>query len=193
MPSLVQYALTAVVFLAGLSTTGNVARAVPVNFQLTLNQTFPDIETVAGTFSIDSGLLTPNTFISFDFFLSFSMPVDGIHWTLSDALNPSTEGVRTDASGAVVRFEDVALTIFTEFCRSGCAQFLRFQDNTFIYDTLGGASGDSTTGTYSISVVSNGSEIPLPAALPLFATGLGLMGLLAWRRKMPRAGRVRAA
>jgi hypothetical protein len=26
------------------------------------------------------------------------------------------------------------------------------------------------------------SEVPLPAALPLFATGLGVMGLLAWRR-----------
>ena len=27
------------------------------------------------------------------------------------------------------------------------------------------------------------SEVPLPAALPLFATGLGAMGLLGWRRK----------
>jgi len=26
------------------------------------------------------------------------------------------------------------------------------------------------------------SPVPLPAALPLFATGLGLLGLLAWRR-----------
>jgi hypothetical protein len=26
-------------------------------------------------------------------------------------------------------------------------------------------------------------ETPLPAALPLFATGLGAMGLLGWRRK----------
>ena len=27
------------------------------------------------------------------------------------------------------------------------------------------------------------SEVPLPAALPLFATGLGALGLLGWRRK----------
>jgi hypothetical protein len=28
---------------------------------------------------------------------------------------------------------------------------------------------------------------PLPAALPLFATGLGVMGLLGWRRKRKAA------
>ena len=27
------------------------------------------------------------------------------------------------------------------------------------------------------------SQVPLPAALPLFATGLGVLGLLGWRRK----------
>jgi hypothetical protein len=26
-------------------------------------------------------------------------------------------------------------------------------------------------------------SVPLPAALPLFATGLGALGLLGWRRK----------
>jgi len=27
------------------------------------------------------------------------------------------------------------------------------------------------------------TSTPIPAALPLFATGLGVLGLLAWRRK----------
>jgi hypothetical protein len=31
------------------------------------------------------------------------------------------------------------------------------------------------------------SAVPLPAALPLFATGLGLLGLLGWRRKRAAA------
>ena len=32
-----------------------------------------------------------------------------------------------------------------------------------------------------------GNETPLPAALPLFATGLGALGLLGWRRKRKQA------
>jgi len=31
------------------------------------------------------------------------------------------------------------------------------------------------------------STVPLPAALPLFATGLGALGLLGWRRKRKAA------
>jgi hypothetical protein len=31
------------------------------------------------------------------------------------------------------------------------------------------------------------AETPLPAALPLFATGLGALGLLGWRRKRKNA------
>lgn len=165
----------------------NVGQAATVTYQLTLQQAFPDIETAAGTFSIDSAFLTPNMQINFVNFLSFSMPVEGILWTLSDALLPATEGVITDASGAVLRFNDSAATFLTEFCRGGCGQSLAFLDGGFFYFTGGGESGGDTSGFYSISVISGVAEVPLPTALPLFATGLGVLGLLGWRRKRKAA------
>jgi hypothetical protein len=36
-------------------------------------------------------------------------------------------------------------------------------------------------------------SVPLPAALPLFATGLGVLGLLGWRRKRKNAAAIAAA
>lgn len=49
----------------------------------------------------------------------------------------------------------------------------------FQWDTTDG--GDLNTGFSNLSVGSANS--PLPAALPLFATGLGALGLLAWGRR----------
>jgi hypothetical protein len=56
--------------------------------------------------------------------------------------------------------------------------------------------GDTLTGSGSATITELGvgglqSETPLPAALPLFATGLGGLGLLGWRRK--RKAKVAAA
>src|SRR5665213_851389 len=46
------------------------------------------------------------------------------------------------------------------------------------------ANGEGSRMNLTISVRSGSdSQTPLPAALPLFATGLGAMGLLGWRRK----------
>jgi hypothetical protein len=41
----------------------------------------------------------------------------------------------------------------------------------------------------NVAFVSTPSAVPLPAALPLFAAGLGVLGLLGWRRKR-RAARI---
>ena len=46
---------------------------------------------------------------------------------------------------------------------------------------------DGNTITFHVDNVSDLSQTPLPPALPLFATGLGVMGLLAWRRKRKAA------
>ena len=59
--------------------------------------------------------------------------------------------------------------------------FLLSDDVTVTPDeaTANGIALSNTVGVWSIAGVST----PLPAALPLFATGLGAMGLFGWRRK----------
>jgi hypothetical protein len=46
---------------------------------------------------------------------------------------------------------------------------------------------------YAFGTVPGAPAVPLPAALPLFATGLGVLGLLAWRRKKKSAAPLSAA
>jgi hypothetical protein len=55
--------------------------------------------------------------------------------------------------------------------------------------TPGALTGEIISGK-NIGIASGGrvSETPLPAALPLFATGLGGLGLLGWRRKRKAQG-----
>jgi hypothetical protein len=47
--------------------------------------------------------------------------------------------------------------------------------------------GGATAPTFNAAFSLEGSAVPLPSALPLFATGLGALGLLGWRRKRKAA------
>jgi hypothetical protein len=67
---------------------------------------------------------------------------------------------------------------FYYFTYSGPLNGLAGGDNILL-DTFAGA----TTGGGK-----QGGETPIPAALPLFATGLGTLGLLGWRRKRKQVG-----
>jgi hypothetical protein len=64
----------------------------------------------------------------------------------------------------------------------GAAKF-----TTIVFENISGAD------TFRVTNLSFGgeplatSEVPLPAALPLFATGLGAIGLMGWRRKRKAA------
>jgi len=75
-------------------------------------------------------------------------------------------------------------------------------------DNTGGGGGQllfvlgafTTPGVYNVGPISMSSdavltvsETPLPAALPLFASGLGALGLLGWRRKRKHAAAIAAA
>src|SRR5262245_56198506 len=59
---------------------------------------------------------------------------------------------------------------------SGNSLFINWQGG-------GGIAGDTIEVDFSVGDPINPSPVPLPAALPLFATGLSALGLLAWRRR----------
>ena len=53
--------------------------------------------------------------------------------------------------------------------------------DSFQFDATDAMGNVSEPATATIDVTA--TTTPLPAALPLFATGLGALGLLGWRRK----------
>ena len=55
--------------------------------------------------------------------------------------------------------------------------------------TLGPNPGGTMTGLLTAQVTDPVSQAPLPAALPLFASGLGAMGLFGWWKKRKAAAR----
>jgi hypothetical protein len=55
--------------------------------------------------------------------------------------------------------------------------------STDVSDCLGPIPANLRTGMSVIGIDPPTSVTPVPAALPLFATGLGLLGLLGWHRK----------
>jgi hypothetical protein len=72
----------------------------------------------------------------------------------------------------------------------GGSEFNIFYDTFYIYqEAFGGVAASGFIATFTASP----SVTPLPAALPLFATGIGAMGLLGWRRKRKNAGVIAAA
>ena len=62
------------------------------------------------------------------------------------------------------------------------SRFALFIPPDALFATITGTFGNSTV-PHSSGVDLFIGAIPIPAALPLFATGLGALGLLTWRRK----------
>ena len=68
---------------------------------------------------------------------------------------------------------------------------MTYDISTFVFDGITSGtpftsitllSENSSLGSYNVPEIKFAAT-PLPAALPLFATGLGTMGLFGWRRK----------
>ena len=113
-------------------------------------------------------------------------------------VNPvfSTTGITWDGSQFIVMFEhDADTTGGSELAFNtypSLADLLAGTNTTSQFSTINVNPVFSTTGLWTVQNVSPTGETPLPAALPLFASGLGAMGLLGWRRKRKKTSALAA-
>jgi hypothetical protein len=105
--------------------------------------------------------------------------------------------VFTVASGSITA-ADLSTQLY-ESISYGFALDTTTSPPTFTFGILGSLGADVTSSTATFTLVSGGggscsiSEVcvtPLPAALPLFGTGLGAIGLFGWRRRRRNAAAI---
>ena len=98
----------------------------------------------------------------------------GLGWNYDDVLFTNGQPA-FDNNGPLFSFQTTAGTEILANLYSVGSQFYLSVDNPT------GLWNPGDPGTLQVSAT------PVPAALPLFATGLGLVGLLFWRRKRKSA------
>ncbi len=119
---------------------------------------------------------------------------NGIAFGFQDVLAPPQSP--SDPITAIFQLSDSALTsiaLNADFSVSIAADNALF--GVFMPMTNSGSfSGYAYIGTLlsPVTFSANVAATPLPAALPLFATGLGAMGLLGWRRKRKNGAAIAA-
>ena len=148
------------------------ADTITWNVSLTLG----DGEPASGSFTIDpSTLVIPSLFITFP---SVDITTTWRHYTSDASVNLYDS---RHVAFSLPAF-DAALQLFLNSGSLLIAAPLisvRVLENNG--DPIGGTDVRDGFGTISASVAA--PVVPLPGALPLFATGLGALGLLGWRRK----------
>jgi hypothetical protein len=155
---------------------------------------------VSGSFTVASPLLNVNGDITADV-QSFAFFDGRSHLTNLNAI--PTQFIVLTENGKILRWGISVSTIFALALgdQSFAIRTSTFFDSGLIIECVAAAGGECTT----ISQDSANTELlngrlsgnwsgpqdaiatPLPATFPLFATGLGVLGLLGWRRKRKAA------
>lgn len=170
------------------------AQATPVSYVIdpgTSTNLGGDVETITGSFTFDTATdLESNVSIT----LTGLSPFAGTYIDNStDRSQLQADGLAADACGTTGGHGGGGNSLclrFTNPLSGGPTDPL-----SFVGYVAAGFPNDPAT-DFGTSVVGSASPgvatTPLPAALPLFATGLGAMGLFGWRRKRKSAAAIAA-
>jgi hypothetical protein len=149
----------------------------------TLNISVPTDETATITGTLMSSAPPPAS-MTFLYNIIGSIPIETVSDTLSITVAPTTSVPGANTSFAISFISD------SEGFGLGNSLFCTGITNctvASIFET--GAFQSVTTGLpdLTVSFASDAAVVPIPGTLPLFATGLGALGLLGWRRKRKAA------
>ena len=139
------------------------------------------ISTVSGGFGGETLGLTFNV----DFSDAGKLPgTSGLHF--GDLILANLNGVQAPLNGLTVR----QFLVDTNILLSGGTSLITIAELGTLAGEVNGSFFNGTPDQFAqdhLVAPEISSETPLPAALPLFATGLGALGLLGWRRKRKQA------
>ena len=141
--------------------------------------------TIPGDFSSDIQLSVGGSLIAYIGSTDGVASVLGTSPGVAAGFNPN--GFTISDSLSVAANSAIEVILFTEAsAKEGAGSASAFLDPFFFVDP-------STPNANEYSIITDGignspATTPIPAALPLFATGLGALGLLGWRRKRKAAG-----
>jgi hypothetical protein len=121
----------------------------------------------------------------------------------NDLYNPATTtGSGFSACGLLCQLDDNGLAFSVSNSNGTSGEVVIFEsgnpmntncDTGGTFSPVCGQNSAVDPGYTTFSASPHVSATPLPAALPLFATGLGAMGLFGWRRKRKNASAIAAA
>lgn len=136
-------------------------------------------------------LVPPSTggVLSQDFAVTSGIVYTTSFWMSTQQVCPGCETQTQSVNVSIINLADLSTLFSANYSVSGNPLWTQFIFNflavspnariVFTDTTTASNSAGINWGLDNVSVVAT----PLPAALPLFATGLGAMGLLVWRRK----------
>lgn len=136
-----------------------------------------DLQIISGNLTIASG----DKDVTHDFVYTNTITVNGVTQSFSQNAHAEFNATNYPTFSYLLELSTVPLMTF-DLGVLGLLD-LDISARTISYNCSTACGYGGAIGSQIFATLREPAAVPLPAALPLFATGLGVMGLLRWRRK----------